>query len=261
MEWETLRLEGSGAVLELVLNRPERRNAINKAMLDELNEACLEIEQRADCRAVILRGEGKSFCAGADLSEGLTHTGTTTERLVRSRAGARAIDALSNLRPITIAAVHGHAIGGGACLAMACDFRIGAAGAQVAIREASLGLSLSWLSVPNVVHLVGPVRAKEMIIFGDAYGAETMLEYGFFQQVAADTELLAAAQALAARVVRQPPLPVAFAKASVNALVKALDRSVGHLDAAGVALTGASRDAARAKEAFFKGETPEWEGQ
>jgi enoyl-CoA hydratase/carnithine racemase len=259
MEWETVRLEGEGAIRELVLNRPRVHNAVNQRLLTDLLEACHAIEALPECRAVILRGEGPSFSSGADLKEGLAGTGSLASSLHRSRTGERVIDALGELPPVTIAAVHGHAIGGGACLAMACDFRIGAEGAKVSIREVSLGLSLSWHSIPNAVHLVGPSRAKEMILFGETYDARTMLDYGFFNQVVADGKLRDAARMLAEKVVRQPPVPAAMTKASVNAYVRALDRAVFHLDAAGVSLAGRTRDAARAKNAFFSGEPVEWE--
>jgi enoyl-CoA hydratase len=258
MDWETIRLEGDGPVRELVLNRPEVRNAVNTRLLIELNEACTVLDTQPDCRVVILRGEGPTFCAGADLKERLTHGGPLRDSVGRARLGARAVDALGQLAPITIAAMQGHAIGGGACLGAACDFRIGAQGAQVSVREVSLGLSLSWHSIPNFVHLVGPSRAKEMIVFGELHDAATLLAWGYFNEVVPEAELLPAARRLAAKVLRQPPLPVEMTKASINALVRALDRSVFHLDDYGVALSGGTRDAAEAKRTFFEGGTPEW---
>ncbi|MCH7478251.1 MAG: enoyl-CoA hydratase/isomerase family protein [SAR324 cluster bacterium] len=258
MEWETLRLEGADPVWHLVLNRPRMHNAINRQVLRDLLEACGAIEELPDCRCVILRGEGPSFSSGADLKEGLTHAGTSGDLLRRARSGARVIDALAELTPVTIAAVHGFAIGGGACLAMACDFRIGARSAVVAIREVNLGLSLSWHSIPNVIHLVGPARAREMILFGEDHPAQQMLEYGFFQQVVPDEKLLEAALALADKVVRRPPLAVQMGKASINAAVKALDRAVFHLDEPGVTFTGLSRDAKTAIAAIGSGEQPVW---
>lgn len=261
MHRETLRLEGRGALRELVLARPRVHNAINQQMLEDLLAACAAIEAEPAIRCVIVRGEGPSFCSGADLSEGLTHSGTLGQALYRGRLGQRVVDALTELPPITIAAVHGHAIGGGASLTTACDFRIAAAGARVAIREASLGLSLAWHTVPKVVHLVGPARAKRMILFGEPHPADQLLDWGFFDEVVPAAELPAAARALADKVLRQPPLPVQMTKASVNAATQALDRAVFHMDAPGVAWTGRTRDAARAREAFFRGETPDWEGE
>ncbi len=261
MDWQTIKIEGAGEVLHLVLNRPRMHNAINRRLLEELLAACATIEAQRDCRCVIVRGAGPSFSSGADLKEGATHGGSAGQGLDRARLGSKVINALGDLTPVTIAAVHGHAIGGGACLAMACDFLIAAEGASVAIRESKLGLSLSWHSIPNVVHLVGPSRAKEMIMFGEPHPAQQLLEWGFFNDLVPESELISAAEALAAKVVRQPPIPVQMTKASVNALVKALDRSIFHLDAPGVTLTSRTRDAAKAKEAFFEGETPDWENE
>lgn len=257
--WQTLRVEGGEAVRHLVLARPAARNAVNTRMLEEIADACTWLERRPGLRAVILRSEGPTFCAGADLKEGLTHAGALQPRVHRSRLGSRAMQALADLPAITIAAVQGHAIGGGACLPAACDFRIGATDAQVSVREVSLGLSLSWNAIPAFVHLVGPSRAKEMIVFGDTYTADTLRDYGYFNAVVAPDALLATAEAWAARVVRQPPLPVQMAKASVNAAAAALDRAVFHLDPFGLGLTGGTRDAGRAREAFFRGEPADWE--
>jgi enoyl-CoA hydratase/carnithine racemase len=260
MEWNTMKLVGDGAVRHLVLNRPEVHNAINAQLLDDLAQACLHIEKLQAVRVVIVRGEGPSFCSGADLKERLTHGGSLGDLLARSKAGARAVAGLAEMTPISIAAVHGHAIGGGAMLAMACDFRVAAADAQLSIREVSLGISLSWQSIPNVVNLVGPMRAKEMILFGDTYDARKMLEYGVYSQVVEREQLVPAAEALAGRVVGQAPLPVQMTKSAINAYVRALDRSVFHADAFGLALTGRSEDAATARDAFFRpGPAPVWE--
>ncbi len=261
MEWETLKLEGSGPVLRIVLNRPAVHNAINRQVLQELLDVCMEIERRPDCRCVILRGEGPSFSSGADLKEGMTRRGDAGGMMLWAKGGARVVDALTDLTPVTVAAVHGYAIGGGACLAMACDFRIAAESAQVSIRESRLGISLSWHSIPNVVHLVGPSRAKEMVMFGEMYSARTLLDYGFFDRVVPEDELADAALALAEKVVRQPPLPVLMTKASINALVKSHDRAVFHLDEAGVALTAGTRDAQEAARTVFSDETPVWEAR
>ena len=253
MEWNTMKLVGDGAVRHLVFNRPEVHNAIDSRFLQDLAQACLYIETVKGLRVVIVRGEGPSFSSGADLKEGLTHGGAIGDLLRRSKAGARGVSAVAEMTPISIAAVHGHAIGGGAMLALACDFRVASSDAKLSIREVSLGISLSWQSIPNVVNLVGPARAKEMILFGDTYDAQKMLEYGIYQQVVEREQVLPSAEALAQRVVAQPPLPVQMTKSAINAYVRALDRAVFHGDAFGLALTGRTDDAAKARKAFFGG--------
>jgi enoyl-CoA hydratase/carnithine racemase len=97
-----------------------------------------------------------------------------------------------------------------------------------------------------------------MILFGELYEAPALLAFGFFNEVAPDEGLDEAARRWADKVLRQPPLPVQMTKASINALVKALDRSIFHLDEYGLVLTGRSKDAARAKEAFFQDGRPDW---
>ncbi len=261
MEWETMKLAGQGAIRHLVLTRPQVHNAINKQFLLDLTQACLHIETQQDCRVVIVRGEGPSFCSGADQKEGLTHKGGMADMIERSKWGARGIDAVGDLTPVTIAAVHGHAIGGGAMLAMACDFRIAATSARLSIREISLGISLSWHSVPNVVNLVGPTRAKEMIILGGTYEPQQMVEYGVYGQVVEPDKLVDAAEALAARIAAQPPLPVAMTKASINAYTRALDRAVFQADPFGLAMTGRTQDAVEAKDAFFAKRPGKWKGE
>lgn len=172
------------------------------------------------------------------------------------------MQAVAEMTPISIAAVHGHAIGGGAMLAMACDFRVAATTAKLSVREISLGISLSWQTIPNVVNLVGPARAKEMIIFGDTYDARKMLDYGVYYEAVEPERLMAAAESLAQRVVKQPPLPVSLTKASINAYVRALDRAVFHADPVGLAMTGRTQDAVQAKDAFFqRGPTLPWTGE
>lgn len=261
MEWETMKLVGDGPVRHLVFNRPKVHNAVNRRFLRDVVQASLHIETLQDCRVVIVRGEGPSFCSGADLKEGLVNQGQPQEMMGRAKDGARAIQSLGDVQPITIAAVHGNAIGGGAMLAMACDFRIATTTAKLSVREVSLGISLSWQSIPNVVNLVGPSKAKEMILFGDTYDAATMERYGVYDQVVPDDKLLSAADALAARVMAQAPLPVAMTKASINAYVHALDKAVFHADAVGLTLTGRSKDAATAKEAFFAKKPGTWVGE
>lgn len=262
MEWETMKLVGDGPVRHLVLNRPQLHNAINKQFLADLAQACLQIETLQDCRVVIVRGEGPSFCSGADQKEGLTHQGGLSDMMQRSKSGARGVNAIADMTPISIAALHGHVIGGGAVLAMACDFRVADTTARLSIREISLGISLSWQSIPNVVNLVGPTRAKEMIIFGETYEPQKMLDYGIYTQVVEPGKLIAAAEAFADRVVQQPPLPVQMTKASINAYVRALDRAIFHADPVGLAMTGRTQDAAKAKDKFFgKGPAVSWEGE
>ncbi len=250
MNYQTVRLEGTGPVRHLVLNRPEIHNAVNLQLVKDVHSACLELDEDKAVRAVIVRGAGKSFCSGADLKANPAK-GSVADRMFSSKAGARTIDALTYLRPITIAAMHGYAIGGGGVLGAACDFRIGAESLSLTINEVSIGFNLTWHTIPAVVQLIGPARAKEMIILGHTYDAKTLLEYGFLNKVVPDAQLIATAEALAAEIVNQPPVPTTLTKASINAYSKALDRSVQHMDHLAVAFVGQSGNSKLARETYF----------
>ena len=111
------------SVGELVLNRPEKLNALSRDLLRELIEACGELDRDADLKVVVLRGEGRAFSAGFDLTDAVLADATLSARDAAD-LGRRATDALARLRAVTIAAIHGHCVGGGVVLASACDLRI-----------------------------------------------------------------------------------------------------------------------------------------
>jgi len=245
---ETLRIEGDGPVRHLVLDRPSLLNAINARMLEDITDACHLLGRDPEVRVVVLRGEGRCFSAGADLKEGVIGQAKAGGLAHRARLGQMAVNALAELAPVTIAAVHGHVIGGGSCLAAACDFRIAADTARVCVLESRLGISLSWNSVPNFVHLVGPSRAKEMIMFGEVHEPQVLEQWGYFNKVVPEGKLLAAVERLAGKVLAQPPFPVEMAKTSINAMVKALDRAIFHQDPYGLALTASLDDATLSRE-------------
>ncbi len=258
MEWETVRLEGSEEIRHIVLNRPHVLNAFNTQMLADLLEVMDVIDDSPRCRCVILRGEGSSFCAGADLKEGaVNHTNSTAGLMHRSRMGNRFRQRLGDLAPITVAALHGHVIGRGVGMATDCDFRIAADDTRLAIAEVNVGLTFNGM-IGNVVRLVGLGHARELLIFGESQPAPKMLAWGLYDQVVPAGELLAAAQAFAERVVRQPPIPVQLTKQSINAVTRALDGAVFHADPAGFALSARSRDGQLARAARSTGAPPAW---
>lgn len=257
MALETVRIDGDGPVRHLVLNRPEVHNAVNRQLIDDVHVACLALDAEPAVRVVIVRGEGPSLCSGADLKQ---PRGSSLDAMLGSKQGARMYDALMHLNAITIAACHGHMIGGGAVLPAACDFRIGAPSISLTLNEVSLGFNLTWHSLPALVNLVGPHRAKEMLILGRTYGATELDRFGFFTEVVADDdELVPAAERLAAEVVAQPPVPVTASKASINAQAMPLGRAIQHLDHVAVGYMGKSESSRTARETYFEQGAPrEW---
>jgi enoyl-CoA hydratase/carnithine racemase len=219
VSYETLKVERAGALTTVRLDRPEKRNAINYQMHRDLQAVCAALADDFETRVVILAGEGPAFSSGADTSE-WGQPGPDNELALRatSAVGSRTTAALEALDQVTIAAVHGFAVGGAVVLALACDLRVGGESAWFSIPEVELGLPLSWNALPRLSREVGPSRALELTITCDRFTAAQAYEYGMLNRLAPDGDEMKAARELAERVISMPPLPVALTKATMRAL-------------------------------------------
>lgn len=256
MELESVRIDGEGAVRHLVLNRPEVHNAVNAQLVSDMHEAVRWLDGDASVRVVIVRGEGKSLCSGADLKQDRT---SSQDTMLGSKQGATMYDALMHMNPVTIALCHGYMIGGGAVLPAACDFRIGSPTLNLTLNEISIGFNLTWHSLPALVNLVGAQRAKEMLILGRTYNMADLNEMGYFTDVVTDDDaLIPAGERLAAEVVKQPPVPVTVTKASINAQAMPLGRAIQHMDHLAVGYMGKSDNSRVARNTYFDDKPREW---
>ena len=253
--YQTILVEGDGPVRHLVLNRPEVHNAFNGQLVADITAACREFDTDPSVRAVIVRGAGKSLSSGADLKAPRL---TTTRAMLASKAGAAMFDVLTNLNAITICCCHGFMIGGGGVLPLACDFRLGDPSIRLTLNEVSIGFNLTWHSMPALVTAVGPAKAKEMLIFGQEYGADKLLALGFLNEVVPEGELVAKAEEYASRVARQPPVPVMVTKASINAYSKLADRAIHHMDHLAVGFMSKSENSRIARTTYFSDESPNY---
>ena len=219
MSYETLKVERAGALMTVRLNRPEKRNAINMQMHRDLQALCAGLVDDFETRVVILAGEGAAFSSGADTSE-WGQPGPDNELALRhtSGVGSRTSAAIESLDQVTIAAVHGFAVGGAVVLALACDLRVAGESTWFSIPEVELGIPLSWNALPRLSREVGPSRALELTITCDRFTAAQAYGYGMLSRLAPDGEELRAARELAQRVISMPPLPVALTKATIKAL-------------------------------------------
>jgi enoyl-CoA hydratase/carnithine racemase len=219
MKYETLKIEREGALMVVRLNRPEKRNAINRRMHLDLQDLCHRLSDDTETRVVILAGEGNGFSAGADTSEWRAPA-PANELEVRhtSGIGSRTSTAIEYLGQITIAAVHGYAIGGGLVLVSCCDLRVAGESAWFSIPEVDLGLPLGWNALPRLAREMGHARALELTVLCDRFGAAQAREYGLVTHLCPDREVEATARALAERMIQKPPLPVALTKAAMKAL-------------------------------------------
>lgn len=226
-------LEERGRVMVVRLNRPEKKNALSFAMMEDLTRAAHDLARRSDICAVIFTGSDSFFTAGMDLNDpaaqALSGASLAEKRAVMAIA-PKMCQALEDLPQITFAAIEGFCIGGGVSISSALDFRVMAASSYIRAPEIDWGMNMSWATLPRLAHLLGPARTKEFILFGEAVPAHMALEWGFAQRVCADGQALATALALAEKVAKKPFAQASMTKATVNALTTALDRLASHMD-------------------------------
>jgi enoyl-CoA hydratase/carnithine racemase len=185
------RLAGNGDHARLTLDRPEARNAIPAAGWAELG-AQLELVGKSDARLLVVTGADETFCAGADLGDFAAMRGDEAA-IARFRQDMRgALDRLSALAIPTIAVIEGPCYGAGVALALACDFRMAAPGAQFAITPAKLGIAFPQEDVHRLVALVGPGQAARMLFTAETVSGEEAMRIGLVEYYTRDSEPIAA---------------------------------------------------------------------
>ncbi len=218
MKTETLELRREGPVLWCTLARPEALNALNPRMVDELHALYAELAQDPGVRVVVLRGAGRSFCAGLDLKEPPSGGGSVGEALRGQHHIAALALAMRRLPQVFVACVHGAACGGGFMLALASDLRIAGESARMNAAFIKLGLSGCDVGVSYLLpRLVGASVAAELILTGRFVHAERARELGLVSCVVPDAELGAEAERWVADLLRTSPLGLRLSKEALNA--------------------------------------------
>ncbi len=206
----TIRMEREGALARLVFDRPDKLNALNENVLRELDGVLSELEEDRSVRVVVLHGEGRAFVAGADIGA-MAEMGA--DQAVRfARLGQRVFDHLEALPQVTIAAVHGFALGGGMELAMACDIRVVERSARLGQPEVRLGLIPGFAGTQRLSRLVGTGWARYLILTGIQITGEEAHRIGLAEVLAEDGQALETARKVAAEVLNAGPTAVALAK-------------------------------------------------
>jgi len=200
-------------VLTLALSRPEKLNALTAAGLDELLAALGDAERDGGVRVVVLRGEGRSFCAGADVGEVLARPDLDAAHAFLSRL-AGVLRAISLLPKPVVAAVQGHAAGGGAELALEADLRVAADDAQLWFPDVGIGSTPA--SLHRLYRCVGRAKTTEMAMLGTRLGADDLRRTGLVTEVVGAAELEGAAHRLARRLAERAPASLRLAKEAVR---------------------------------------------
>jgi enoyl-CoA hydratase/carnithine racemase len=223
---DNVTLVRSGPIATVTLNRPDRRNSLSDPMLSDLGAAFAELRDDSSTRVVIVTGAPPVFSAGADAPHAKATSPEERRRLFLSRKSQfrrlfeRANTLLENLEQATICSINGHAVGGGWGLTLACDFRFAAASAELWIPEVDLGVPLGIASTTRFVRMVGPARAKEIIMSCRRYSAHEAQSLGLVTQVVPAEALGRVVSEYAEMLARKPFRALAEVKARINAIAR-----------------------------------------
>ncbi len=261
MSYETIRVERDGPLLTITLNRPERLNAMPPQMADELGQAFYDL---GDARAVLITGEGKGFCSGADLAargsgSALGGKGGSHEALINHYNPA--ISQIIRANVPVICAVNGPAAGVGCSLALAADFTIAAKSAYFLQAFVNIGLVPDGGSTWLLTRAIGRARATRMMMLGEKISGEQAEEWGLVYKCVEDADLMTEARALAEKLANGPTVAYATMKRNI---ATALDQNLQMVllaEAEGQRIAGATKDAMEGGMAFLQKRKAEFKGQ
>lgn len=212
--YQTIRYEKQDQIALVTIDRPEALNALNSAVITELEQVMADLEADREIRAMILTGQGRSFVAGADIGEQYPLDLSSGRRW--GRRGSALLRRIERLEFPTIAAVNGFALGGGCELAMSCDIILASEKAKFGQPEVGLGITPGFSGTQRLPRRVGIAKAKELIFSGRMIRADEAREIGLVNAVYAPEELLPGALEMARSFVKNAPIAVKYAKACID---------------------------------------------
>jgi enoyl-CoA hydratase len=261
MPYNHIDFEASGDGIALVtVNRPDKLNALNAALIGELDQAFRRVERDAALRGLILTGaEDKAFIAGADIAE--LPVGSAVAAHDMALGGLAVLRRLERMGKPSIAAINGYALGGGLELALCCTIRVASGNAKLALPEIKLGLMPGYGGTQRLPRLVGRGRALEMLLTGSLIDAAEAERMGLVTHVVLQTELLDFARLLLRRILENAPLAVASILETVDAgLSTGLDEGL-QFEAAAFGKLAATEDAVEGTRAFLEKRKPIFRGK
>jgi len=218
MSFDTLLYEVTNGVAVIRLNRPDRMNSMGGSMKADLQAAILDLARNDDAvRSVIITGVGdRAFCAGADIKERAGNTMAPAEYYLKQKATHQLFRNIEEFEKPIIAAINGVALGGGLEIALCCDIRIASSTARFGLPEGKIGVIPAAGGTQRLPRVVGVGMAKELIFTSDIIDAQRACEIRLVNRVVAPEQLMPAAFEMAAKIARNAPLALRFAKQSIN---------------------------------------------
>ena len=250
MGYKKLIIQDNGAVRVIKINNPEALNALNTAILKELDAAFTEVAEDNGILAVVLTGEGRAFVAGADISE--MKSKNAIEGEIFGKLGASVFRKIELLPKPVIAAVNGFALGGGCELAMSCDIRLASAKAKFGQPEVGLGITPGFSGTQRMPRLIGMGKAKELIYTADIIDAAEAYRIGLVNHVYEPEALMEEAMKMAEKIASKAPIAVKNSKEAINRGIQTDMDSAVAIEAYLFGLCFASEDQKEGMTAFFE---------
>ena len=260
--YEFIELTRDGAVATLRLNRPDTLNAWNLQMREEMRDAVRALVEDDELRAVIITGTGRAFSAGEDV-RGMGDLSAVGPRGFRRRVRMihNVFDEIEQMELPVIAAVNGVAAGGGCELALSCDFRFAADSARLGLPENNVGLIPGSGGISRLVKLVGPSKAKRLVMTGEIVPAEKALALGLVDEVVPADDLMARAREFAALLASKAPLAIGTAKLVINQCANVDTETGRNFERIGQSVLKLTEDHKEGSTAFVEKRKPDFTGR
>lgn len=257
-DFANLTVAAEGGITRITIDRPKVLNALDEATLVELGRATEQLPEGT--RAVVITGAGeKAFVAGADISAMAEYTPAQAEAF--SRLGHRVMDGIEALDVPVIAAVNGFALGGGCELMLACDFAIASDNARIGLPEVTLGVTPGFGGTVRLHRRVGAARASQLLFTGSHVKAEEALRIGLVNEVVPQAELLDRVGAIAAKIAKNAPMAVTWAKRSGATALRAHPQVAGAFEQEIFGMCFSTEDQTEGMQAFLGKRAAEWKGR
>lgn len=238
-------------------------NPLSYQVMRELTDAARSFEDDHQTAAIVLTGREDNFSLGFDLKDpevARLKDAPLAERRMIVATGRRMCQAWEDLAPLTISAMEGWCVGGGVALSVATDLRVISSSGGMYVPEVERGMNMSWGSVPRITNLVGPARAKRIIVLAEKLTAETAVHFGLADELADPGSTLTKALELAQRAAEMPPVALRMCKRDINAYANALAAMASHSDYDDFALTSGSDDGQEGINSFLEKRPPNFTG-
>lgn len=256
---DVVLVERSGAIATVTLNRPERLNALNRAMWTGLTSAFHELDRDDQVRCIVVGGAGRAFAAGADITEFASERHTVEQAREYGAVEHRAVMAVADCRHPTVARIHGPCVGGGLEIAVACDIRICGRSSRFGVPINRLGLTMQYPELEFFIRAIGRAAALELLLEGAVVDAERALALGLVNRVVPDDHVEREAYASAERIAEGAPLVNRWHKRFVRRLDRGGPLTEEELDEAFDAF--ATEDYRIGYQAFLAKQQPKFKGK